>query len=248
MKRFLDSELFRKRWFRQLPDGFQQLWIYLVCECDPAGVIDYDEAIAEVYIGHSIPLQEVLNTFGEKRITRLIDGKLWLVGFCAFQYSGGVSPSAKVHSKVRASIAKHSLPIELGKPFEDLSNTYSKPIPEVSNTSLDMDMVQEEVKEEEMDGPTWTPDPIQQQINSWFRRRDTTAWSDKERRAYRKLRIDAESDEFGILARYYLAEESDDTRYRRKDIGTLLNNWTGETDRARRWAQKHPEAGDELQF
>lgn len=83
----------------------------------------------------------------------------------------------------------------------------------------------------------WSPDPDQLQINSLFNRRESTQWSEKEIRAYRKLSIDSEDLE--LLSRYYLATDiPDDKNIRRRDIVTLLNNWPGEVDRARDYCQK----------
>ena len=39
-----------------------------------------------------------------------------------------------------------------------------------------------------------------------------------------------------LLERYYTAQIPDGSDYRRRDILTLLNNFNGEIDRARRWA------------
>ncbi len=68
-------------------------------------------------------------------------------------------------------------------------------------------------------------------------RRETTAWTDKERRALRAISpIDREDME--VVEAYYLAERSSPDSICRKDVCTLLNNWPGEVDRARAWAAK----------
>ncbi len=79
-------------------------------------------------------------------------------------------------------------------------------------------------------GKEWRPDDLQKRINGWYHRRDNTPWSEKELRAYKKLPPTSD-DELDLLERYTTKHE-----HARRDIPTLLNNWQGDIDRARRWA------------
>jgi hypothetical protein len=67
-------------------------------------------------------------------------------------------------------------------------------------------------------------------IAKLFNRRLTTAWSRPEIKAYRNIQIDTE--DLALVERYYSESGS---KYLRRDIGTFLNNFTGEVDRARTW-------------
>lgn len=64
----------------------------------------------------------------------------------------------------------------------------------------------------------------------------TTRWSDKEIAAFKKLKIEA--DHLNLLEAYYSANWPPKTGVNmlRHDLGTLLNNFSGEVDRARNWA------------
>lgn len=66
-------------------------------------------------------------------------------------------------------------------------------------------------------------------INALYHRRQTTEWSEKELKALDKVieRKDAEV-ELEEIKEFYIGGY----RYRRRDILTLLNNWTTELDRA----------------
>ena len=66
-------------------------------------------------------------------------------------------------------------------------------------------------------------------INKLYKRRESTQWNDKETRAFNKLTITEEDMEL-IEA---FCDPVKGSKYRRKDIFTLLNNWNGEVDRAR---------------
>ncbi len=73
-------------------------------------------------------------------------------------------------------------------------------------------------------------------VARWFGRKPTTAWSDKELSAWKKIHKEA------ILEGVTVLEGPYSTRavYVRKDLLTLLNNWQGEIDRWRNYrpAQK----------
>jgi uncharacterized protein YdaU (DUF1376 family) len=75
-------------------------------------------------------------------------------------------------------------------------------------------------------------------IGAWFGRRETTLWTVAEAEALEA--VSPQPDELQELKRYYTAEIDKKNDYRRRDIITLLNNWNGELDRARRWKQSEP--------
>jgi uncharacterized protein YdaU (DUF1376 family) len=67
-------------------------------------------------------------------------------------------------------------------------------------------------------------------IGSWFKRRPTTQWSEKEIRALKAvLKLNTPPEDIDALERWYLSGD----KYLRKDPITLLNNWNGEIDKAR---------------
>jgi hypothetical protein len=75
-----------------------------------------------------------------------------------------------------------------------------------------------------------------QRIGAWFKRRPATVWSPKERKALKALEAtNPDTEDVAILEAYYVAAMDPQKDYRRRDLVTLLNNWSGELDRARRW-------------
>lgn len=69
-------------------------------------------------------------------------------------------------------------------------------------------------------------------IESWFNRRESTQWSAKELKALPK---EIHPDDLKVLDKYYKYPFLPDKDYRRRDLQTLLSNWLGEVDRARKW-------------
>lgn len=53
-KRFYDTTIWRKPWFRQLAPAQKAAWFYILCECDNVGVWISDTEAAEFYIGEKV--------------------------------------------------------------------------------------------------------------------------------------------------------------------------------------------------
>jgi hypothetical protein len=67
-------------------------------------------------------------------------------------------------------------------------------------------------------------------IGSWFNRRQSTVWSDRERKALGVvLKLNTPEEDIAALETRYKSGDP----YLRRDILTLLNNWNGEIDRAK---------------
>ena len=102
MKRFTDTKLGRRAWFRKLSPRLKCAWRFLCDECDEAGVWSIDEEALEFHVGERVPLADILialNSDDEVRVRVLGNDKLFLPGFIAFQY-GTLSEDCKPHQKV----------------------------------------------------------------------------------------------------------------------------------------------------
>ncbi|MEI8376451.1 MAG: hypothetical protein WCJ35_26845 [Planctomycetota bacterium] len=81
---------------------------------------------------------------------------------------------------------------------------------------------------------SWHPDPVQLRLSALFHRRPDTAWSKKECAAFKALGEIPESD-LALIETYYRTEPLPGAGdFRRRDLCTLLNNFPGEVDRARK--------------
>jgi len=80
--------------------------------------------------------------------------------------------------------------------------------------------------------PLW-----KKRLQSIFNRRDSTVWSAKEMKAFDAACPIDEADLAAVEA-YYRAERHKEKNICRRDLLTLLNNWPGETDRARAWKKR----------
>lgn len=92
---------------------------------------------------------------------------------------------------------------------------------------------------QEMDKPV-AKGPMQLRAEALMRRRLTTPLTKAEKRAFAgsKAAITATTEEDWLaLEAFYAAPQAE--TFARKDLATLINNWNGEIDRAKAWAQKN---------
>jgi hypothetical protein len=103
-KRFTDTELYDKAWFRKLPPRLKCAWEWLCKRCDLVGVWNIDMEKLSFEVGEEITLEDLESAFE----VQVFDGdKLFLPGFVAFQYgdeSGRLSPRNRFHLSVAAKL------------------------------------------------------------------------------------------------------------------------------------------------
>ena len=58
-KRFIDTKIWDKAWFRKLTPKNKLIWIYLLTRCDHAGIWDADWEAAEFFIGEWVGYDEL---------------------------------------------------------------------------------------------------------------------------------------------------------------------------------------------
>ena len=92
-KRFTDSEKWGDPWFRNAPSKYKLLWLYLIDECDNAGIWKVNIDMASFKINETLHYSEALQHLnsdradGEYRVLELNTGRYWFVtGFYNFQW------------------------------------------------------------------------------------------------------------------------------------------------------------------
>ena len=118
MKRFTETEKWRDPWFRKLSAGAKLAFLYIIDNCDNAGVWTADKELADFSIGMEIPWMKVLEAFGE-RVSVLPSGDWLIVRFVEFQF-GKLSKDCKPHLQVMRLIEKHRVSKGYPKGFRTL--------------------------------------------------------------------------------------------------------------------------------
>ncbi len=228
MKRFTETDKWRDSWFRKLPPETKLAYLYVIDNCDAAGVWDADYELADFQTGHEHNWPAIIEVLGD-RLHILPNGKWHLTRFVAFQY-GTLSPECKPHQNVLRLIEVHQLPT--------LSKGYPKGIYTHKDKEKEKDKDSIDNKPEE--GKT----DLQRRAERLFRRRESTPWGPAEVKAWRTSRAVIEATlepDWVALEQFYDFKETDRfVVYRRQDLATLLNNWSGEVDKARDFLRSGP--------
>lgn len=135
-KRFIDTDLIRKSWYRHLTPSQKALWIYLVSACDVAGVVECDLEAMTFAINAKITMKDV-QALGNQ--VELFDGnKLHIIDFVSFQF-GQLSPACKPHLPIIKLIEKYN--------FERVCKGYPKGINTLEDKEKEMDKEEDKEKE-----------------------------------------------------------------------------------------------------
>ena len=109
-KRFIDTKIWDKAWFRKLSTKNKLVWIYLLGKCDHAGIWDADWELAEFIIGETVTYEELPEIIKDKM--QYIEGEdqYFIPSFIDFQYG-----ELKEHSKPHMSVIKRLVEKKLYK-------------------------------------------------------------------------------------------------------------------------------------
>lgn len=108
-KRFVDTELDDKPWFNGLSCRLKCAVQYVFRKCDSAGIWEPNFVIAAAYVGEGgFTEAELLAIDNGEQFEKLPRGKIFVVGFCDFQY-GKLSEECKPHRPVIQKLKKLGL-------------------------------------------------------------------------------------------------------------------------------------------
>lgn len=108
MKRFTDTDKWKKSFIKSLPVEYKIFWLYILDECDNAGIWHVELDLAEMRLGIKLSHQKIRGLFAEK-IVEFDNGTKWfLPDFITFQY-GELDPKNRAHKSVLDKICKYGL-------------------------------------------------------------------------------------------------------------------------------------------
>ena len=147
-KRFTDSTKWSKPFIRSMKAPYKLLWLYILDECDHAGIWQVDFEVAQVKIGERLNLETALEQLKGK-IYPFADGEKWFIpDFIDFQY-GVLNPENRAHNSVIQLLNKYNLSLE-NKPL-------TSPLQGAMDIDKDKDkyMVKETATLKTFKPPTW---------------------------------------------------------------------------------------------
>jgi hypothetical protein len=108
-KRFTDSEKWKHQSFRDKCPKCKLFWIYLLDNCDYAGIWQVDFNLASFCIGESLNVEFIKQSLKDDVVV-LDDGKRWFIpSFIRFQYGRQLSKKQQVHQRVIKEILDREL-------------------------------------------------------------------------------------------------------------------------------------------
>ena len=135
-KRFTDTDKWKKRFIRGLEPAYKVFWLYLLDDCNHAGIWDVDIEVAKIKIGCEITEDRAKEVFKDK-IDIFDDGEKWFIkDFILFQY-GTLNENNRVHLSIINILNKFEI-----KPL-------ISPLQRAKDKDKDMDKDKDKDKEKE---------------------------------------------------------------------------------------------------
>lgn len=101
-KRFIDTKLWDKSWYRKLTPVQKLIWVYIITKCDHAGIFDADWDAMSFFIG--LNEESSFNKLPDaikNKMTPIKDDQYFIPSFIEYQYG-----SLRINSKPHLSVIK----------------------------------------------------------------------------------------------------------------------------------------------
>ena len=159
MKRFTDTAKWRDSWFMDLPSKWKLAWIWIVDNCDHAGIVDANPRLMSFMVGEPIDGDEFIRAMGG-RVIKPKQGKWFVPSFVKFQYGGELNPQNSAHRgvmKLLDGISVSYSSSKSGSPYVAPAKGLDSPCQGAQDKDKDKDKeerVQGEVKKRGFTPPT----------------------------------------------------------------------------------------------
>ena len=141
-KRFTDSEKWKKPFIKSLSSVHKLFFLYILDDCDHAGIWNVEIEVAEIRIGEKLKIADLKKAL-KKHIYEFNDGQKWFIPyFIEFQY-GELNPENRAHLSVINQLKKYNLL----KKYKGLIKGLASPLQE----AMDMDKDKAKDKDKEKD-------------------------------------------------------------------------------------------------
>jgi|TARA_R100000084_G_scaffold103967_1_gene60223 hypothetical protein len=100
-KRFIDTNIWNKAWFRKLDTKSKLIWIYILTKCDHAGIFDADYEAMNFYIGTDLEDFKDIPIAIREKMQPIEDNQFFIPSFIEYQYG-----TLRINSKPHLSVIK----------------------------------------------------------------------------------------------------------------------------------------------
>ena len=158
MKRFTETEKWSDPWFVELDPKAKIFWLYLLDNCDSAGVWEIFERKFQFETGIAISVDALIEDLGSR--VQVIGEKLLIPKFVKYQYGKELSESSNYHKGIIKRLDHHGFSVDaeglvkgtprvgqgLVKGMPRVSQPYSNPTCRVQDKDKDKDKVKDKDK------------------------------------------------------------------------------------------------------
>ena len=227
-KRFSETDKWDDVWFRQLLPASKLTFLFMCDRCDMAGFYELD--MEDIAFRTKMPEADILGAIeGLNRGLIRKGDVIWLRNFLRHQKNLPLNPDNNAHKHIIYRISLRVLEFPEIPSLIGADKGLFSPIGKGRGKGKGNDKGKGRGGGEG-EGEGNTPEMVR--IGSWFGRRPTTRWSDKEEKAYKALQP-IPPDDLDEMHEFYTRDLTGCKDFRRHDLQTLLNNWNGELDRSR---------------
>jgi hypothetical protein len=107
-KRMSDTEKWKKPFIKGLPPEYKLLWLYILDECNIAGIWEAEFEIAQIRLGVQLSPEKALRLYKDKVVAVDNGSKWFILGFIAFQY-GELTPKNKMYNSIVSILFKSKI-------------------------------------------------------------------------------------------------------------------------------------------
>lgn len=170
-KRFTDAEKWKDSFFEQLPKDYKLAWLYLLDDCDNAGVWNKSIKRLNFYCDTNFTEEEILKVF-QKRLQPITNDKWFIKKFMEFQY--GLN---WLNSTNKAVVSAKTKLESIGVLIQDNNKNYTLSIPYEYSIDTSKDKDKDKVKGKEIYKETDKDKEYEKEMNEYM---DTTFAEEEE--------------------------------------------------------------------
>lgn len=169
-KRFTDTEKWKKPFIRTMKAPYKLLWLYILDECDHAGIWEVDFEVAEIKIGERLNIDFARQSFFGKIIE--VNNKWFLPDFIEFQY-GELNVLNRAHKSAIEILQRNNLmdsDLKYLFPLKKEVKPLTSPLQAPSQGAMDKDKDKDKELDKDKEGQKKTiiPEEIKPQITAWL--------------------------------------------------------------------------------
>jgi hypothetical protein len=124
-KRFTDTGKWKKQWVRSLTPEMKLVWVYILDDCDVAGLWETDWDVLQIRLGIKTTLEEAVKELGD-HVVVLDRGTKWFIpSFIEFQYGPELSKANNIYKSIAKILDKYDLYKYLTVEITDIGTTIS---------------------------------------------------------------------------------------------------------------------------